>query len=127
ASARLSQQRRIGGKSNGRPRAVRADPFEGSSITLEEIKTAVQECSVDRCLAGPERCSAPGSKIDHSDLARERIDDHRLLIRRHDAARRWQTFAAPDAIRRCAIEHLDRSVVRDEDSAIGNCEYHCEK
>jgi len=51
-------------------------------------------------------------------MARERIDDHRLFIRRHDALRCWQSFTFPDDMRRVVIEHLHRLGLCDQDAAV---------
>ena len=70
----------IGVGGDGRSRAVRADPFESSSIALEEIKRPSDEDSGDGRLARAHRPAPTGRQLDDARLVGQWIEDRDLIL-----------------------------------------------
>src|SRR5207244_4473398 len=76
----LAKKSGIGVDGDGRSRAVRADPFESSSIALEEIKRPSDEDAGDGRLARAHRLAATGRQLDDARLVRQGIEDRDLIL-----------------------------------------------
>src|SRR5207244_6222070 len=112
----LAKKGRIGGDGDGRSRAVRADPFESSSVALEEVERVSDEDAADGRLAGPQHSAATGGQLHDAHLVGQRIDHSDLIVGRNDHLRRLHSVGRPDAF---AAYQFDDVVVRDDDPARG--------